>query len=47
MASGIIPRTVSEKRQFWRQVVDGHAGSGLSVPDWCRRRNVSDSAFLP
>lgn len=45
MASGVIPRTVSEKRQFWRQVVDGHAGSGLSVPDWCRRRKVSESAF--
>ena len=45
MASGVIPRTVSEKRQFWRQVVDGHADSGLSVPDWCRRRKVSESAF--
>jgi hypothetical protein len=45
MANGEIPRTVSEKQQFWRQVIDGHAGSGLSVPDWCRRRNVSESAF--
>lgn len=45
MASGVIPRTASEKRQFWRQVVDGHAGSGLSVPAWCRRRKVSESAF--
>ena len=45
MAISVIPRTVSEKRQFWRQVVDGHAGSGLSVPDWCRRRKVSESAF--
>jgi hypothetical protein len=45
MASGVIPRTVSEKGQFWRQVIDGHAGSGLSVPDWCRRRKVSESAF--
>lgn len=45
MASGVSPRTASEKRQFWRQVVDGHAGSGLSVPAWCRRREVSESAF--
>ena len=45
MASGIIPRAVSEKRRFWRQVVDGHAGSGLTVFDWCRRRKVSQSAF--
>ena len=45
MASGVIPRTVSEKGQFWRQVVDGHAGSGMSVADWCRRRKVSESAF--
>ena len=44
-SSGEIPRTVSEKHQFWRQVIDGHAGSGLSVPDWCRRRKVSESAF--
>ena len=45
MASGVIPRTVSEKQGFWRQVIGGHAGSGLSVPDWCRRRKVSESAF--
>ena len=45
MASGVIPRTVSEKRQFWRQVIDGYAGSGLSVSDWCRKRKVSESAF--
>jgi len=45
MASSEIPRTVSEKHQFWRQVIDGHAGSGLSVHDWCRRRKVSESAF--
>jgi hypothetical protein len=45
MASGVIPCTASEKRQFWRQVIDGHAASGLSVPDWCRRRKVSESAF--
>jgi hypothetical protein len=35
-SSGDIPRTVLKKHQFWRQVIDGHAGSGLSVPDWCR-----------
>ena len=40
-----IPRTVLEKHQFWRQVIDGHAVSGLSVPDWCRQRKVSESAF--
>ncbi|MBI1322838.1 hypothetical protein GC170_06600 [bacterium] len=45
MSSGEIPRTVLEKHQFWRQVIDGHAVSGLSVPDWCRQRKVSESEF--
>ncbi len=35
-----------EKEQYWRQVVKGHAGSGLSIRQYCRDRGVSQPSFF-
>ena len=34
-----------EKEQFWRGIVEGHVGSGLSIRDYCRQQNVSEPSF--
>jgi transposase len=34
-----------EKERFWRGVVEGHVGSGLSIRDYCRQQNVSEPSF--
>ena len=35
----------SKKEAFWRQVIEGRAGSGLSVRAWCRRHRVRETSF--
>lgn len=34
------------KEQLWRQVVEGHAGSGLSVRRYCADRGVTEVSFF-
>jgi hypothetical protein len=34
-----------KKEGFWRRVVRGQVGSGLSIRAWCRKRGVQESAF--
>jgi hypothetical protein len=41
-----VRRRSEEKEQFWRQMVDGHAGSGLSVWRYCSDRGVSEQSFF-
>jgi transposase-like protein len=43
---GRVRRRSEEKEQFWRQMVDGHAGSGLSVRRYCSDRGVSEQSFF-
>jgi hypothetical protein len=38
-------RRDSKKESFWRAMVLGHSGSGLSVRAWCRRRGLREPAF--
>lgn len=38
-------RRDQKKEVFWRQLVRGQAGSGLSVRAWCRRHGQRESAF--
>jgi transposase-like protein len=38
-------RRDSSKEDFWRRLIRGQAGSGLSVRAWCRRRGVHEAAF--
>ena len=33
------------KELFWRRMVRGHAGSGLSVRGWCRRHDLKEPGF--
>ena len=35
----------SKKEAFWRRVVEGRPGSGLSVRAWCRRHRVRETSF--
>lgn len=35
----------SKKESFWREMVRGQSGSGMSVRAWCRRHAVSEPAF--
>lgn len=35
-----------EKERYWRQVVEGHAGSGLSIRQYCMDRGVSQPSFF-
>lgn len=41
-----VRRRSEEKEQFWRQIVDGHAGSGLSVRRYCSDCGVSEQSFF-
>ena len=43
---GRTRRRNGEKERFWRQVVGGHAGSGLSVRQYCTDRSVSEPSFF-
>lgn len=38
-------RRDSQKELFWREMVHGQPGSGLSVRAWCRRHALSEPAF--
>ena len=44
--AGQTRRRDVEKERFWRQVVKGHAGSGLSVRQYCADRGVSEPSFF-
>ena len=44
--AGRTRRRDGEKERFWRQVVGGHAGSGLSVREYCTDRGVSEPSFF-
>jgi hypothetical protein len=44
--SGRTRRRDVEKERFWRQVVGGHAGSGLSVRQYCTDREVTEASFF-
>jgi hypothetical protein len=44
--AGRTRRRNEEKEQFWRQVVGGHAVSGLSVRQYCANRGVSEPSFF-
>ena len=35
-----------EKERFWRQLLEGHAGSGLSIRQYCTDRGVSQPSFF-
>jgi hypothetical protein len=43
---GRVRRRSEEKEHFWRQIVDAHAGSGLSVRRYCSDRGVSEQSFF-
>jgi transposase len=43
MATGA--RRDSSKEKFWRRLIHGQAGSGLSVRAWCRGREIKEAAF--
>jgi len=43
MATGA--RRDSSKENFWRRLIRGQAGSGLSIRAWCNRRGVHEAAF--
>ncbi|MFN0136819.1 MAG: IS66 family insertion sequence element accessory protein TnpA [Phycisphaerae bacterium] len=38
-------RRDSNKESFWRNTIDGHARSGLSVREWCRRNTFTEASF--
>jgi hypothetical protein len=44
--AGRTRRRNGEKERFWRQLVGGHAGSGLSVREYCTDRGVSEPSFF-
>jgi hypothetical protein len=35
----------AEKERFWRSQIEGHAASGLSAREWCRRERLSEPSF--
>lgn len=39
-------RRSGEKERLWRQVVEGHAGSGQSIRRYCTERGVSQASFF-
>jgi transposase-like protein len=45
MAAQRGPRRSEGKEQFWRRIVEGHAGSQESVRKWCDRHGVSEPSF--
>jgi hypothetical protein len=44
--AGRTRRRNEEKEQFWREVLRGHAPSGLSVRQYCIDRGVSEASFF-
>jgi transposase-like protein len=44
--AGRVRRRDEEKERFWRRVVEGHAGSGLSVRRYCAERGVTEPSFF-
>jgi|ERR1700677_1433677 hypothetical protein len=44
--AGRTRRRNEEKEQFWREVLRGHASSGLSVRQYCIDRGVSEASFF-
>lgn len=34
-----------QKESFWRRMVNGQAGSGLSVRAWCGRHRLNEAGF--
>lgn len=45
MAAQKGPPRSSGKEEFWRRIVEGHAGSRESVREWCDRHGVSEPSF--
>jgi Transposase len=45
MAQRTWPRN-TRKERFWREVIGGHAKSGLSVKAYCSGRGVSEASFF-
>lgn len=45
MAKRKGPAPDLERERFWRSVVEGWSASGLSIREWCRRRQVSEPSF--
>ena len=43
MASGA--RRKSEKAKFWRRLIRGQTGSGMSIRGWCRQHSVQEASF--
>jgi hypothetical protein len=43
---GIARRGNQEKEQFWRRIVTGQAGSGLSIRRYCSERGVNEPSFF-
>ena len=43
---GIARRGSGEKEQFWRRIVAGQAGSGLSIRGYCSDRGVNEPSFF-
>ena len=43
MAKG--PRRDSKRENFWRRLIGGQAGSGLSIRAWCRKHAVQEASF--
>ena len=33
------------KESFWRRIIRGHGGSGMSIRAWCEEHGVSDVSF--
>ena len=45
MAGSKVPHSSHKKSQFWLELVQAQAASGLGIADFCKQQNVSDSAF--
>jgi transposase-like protein len=45
MAGSKAPHSSHKKSQFWLELVQAQATSGLGIADFCKQQNVSDSAF--
>lgn len=43
---GRVRRRSEAKEQFWRQIVEAHAGSGLSVRRYCSDRGITEPSFF-
>ena len=44
MAGSKVPNSSHKKSQFWLELVQAQATSGLGIADFCKQQNVSDSA---